>query len=533
VVEGVEVRKRIGVGAALVASAVLCSPAAAFTAPRYSVSPMRLPTAGARAAASQPGTWLVGARAGADVTALARRYGARALRLAGSFSVPRDDARAFAAALKDRGALAYAEPDVKLRRHSAPDSAPAGWSRGPVVPPTVPPPAPKVSVGIVDDFVDTTLPDLGAQTRILNGPPAITGAHGTEVASAVSAAANGVGVMGIFPSVPLISYGLPANITCGAASNGIIAVVNAGAKVVNLSFGSATQCATLFRTVEAAYGAGALVVAAGGNEFLQGNPASYPAAWPHVLSVAAVNQNGAPGFFSNRNAAIDIAAPGVAVPLDVPLALDVDGTPDATTNDSGTSFASPMVAGAAAWIMSARQGLTNGQVADVLRESAIDIGAPGYDTQTGFGLVNIPKALAAPEPVDDPLEPNDEIAFIDGSAFRSADPYVWRGTKRPALRASVDVVEDPVDVYRVRVPARSDARAVLRTTFGDADLFSFPGSRKTLSGKPQSRSQKNGRATDALTLRNPSGSSRRFYVAIISASRASLNSAYSLSFTRR
>jgi hypothetical protein len=527
------VRKLIGVAATVVGCAALCAPASAFTAPMYSARPMRLPAAGGRAAAVEPSGWLVGARPSANVKGMATRFGAKALSLAGAFSVPRDRARGFAAALRRRGALVYAEPDVVLHRRSAPDGAPAGWARGPVVPPTLPPPVPKVAVGIVDDFVDTTLPDLGAQTQILNGPPAITGSHGTEVASAVSAAANSVGVVGIFPSVPLKSYGLPATITCSAAANGIIAVVNAQARVVNLSFGSTEQCATLFRVVEAAYGAGTLVVAAGGNEFTNGNQPSFPAAWPHVLSVAAVNSVGQPGFFSSRNAAIDIAGPGVDVPVDVPLTLDADGTPDGTTNDSGTSFAAPIVAGAAAWVWSARPDLTNGQVADVLRDSASDLGTPGYDTQTGFGLVNIPKALTVPTPQDDPLEPNDAITFVDGTAFRTPDPYIWRGLPHGPLRASVDVVEDPVDVYRIQVPARSSVRVRLATVFGDADLFAFPGNRKSLSGKPAKKSQKNGKATDAFTLTNPSGTPRRFYIAIVSASRTSLNSAYSLTFSRR
>jgi hypothetical protein len=527
------VRKLIGVAATVAGCAALCAPASAFTAPMYSARPMRLPATGARAAAVEPASWLVGARPGANVKGVAARYGAKALKLAGAFSVPRERARGFAAALKGRGALVYAEPDIVLHRRSAPDAAPAGWARGAVVPPTVAPPVAKVAVGIVDDFVDTTLPDLGAQTQVLNGPPAVTESHGTEVASAASAAANGVGVIGVFPGVPLKSYGLPPTITCSAAANGIIAVVNADARVVNLSFGSTEQCATLFRVVEGAYGAGTLVVAAGGNEFTNGNRPSFPAAWPHVLSVAAVNLIGQPGFFSSRNAAIDISGPGVDVPVDVPLTLDTDGTPDGTTNDSGTSFASPIVAGAAAWVWSARPELTNGQVADVLRDSASDLASPGYDTQTGFGLVNIPNALNAPTPQDDPLEPNDEITFVDGTAFRTPDPYVWRGFPHGPLRASVDVVEDPVDVYRVRIPAHGGVRVRLATVFGDADLFAFPGNRKSLSGKPAKRSQNNGKATDAFTLTNPSGTPRRFYVAIVSASRTSLNSAYSLTFSRR
>lgn len=525
-------RKLIGAAVAAAGCAVLCAPASAFT-PGYAVSPMTLPSAGARAAGAQPARWLVGALPDVRVAKVARGFGARQLELKGTYVLPRDRAGGFAAALRRRGALAYAEPDIALRRASVPDLANTGWARGVVVQPPVAPPAPRVTVGVVDDFVDTTLPDLAAQTRILNGPPAITGSHGTEVASAISGAANGVGVEGIYPSVPLVSFGLPPDITCSAAASGIIAALNAGATVINLSFGSSSQCATLFRVVEAAYGAGALVVAAAGNEAERGNAPSYPAAWPHVLSVAALNEALAPASFSSRNAAVDIAAPGQNVPLDTPIALDPDGTPDGVRIDSGTSFASPIVAGAAAWIWSSRATLSNGQVADVLRESAQDVAAPGYDPQTGFGLVSIPKALVAPTPLNDPLEPNDDIAFVDGTAFRTPDPYVWRGLPHGPIRASVDEIEDPIDVYRIRVPAHRSALVQLRTTFGDADLFVFPGSRRTLQGTPVGRSVKRGRRTDSVTVRNTSGAPRRFYVAIDSAASTSLNSAYSLNFRRR
>jgi hypothetical protein len=446
--------------------------------------------------------------------------------------VPRDRARAFAASLRGAGTLVYAEPDAKLARRTAPDANPAIWARGAMVPATLAPPAPAKSVGVVDDFVDTTIPDLAAQTRILNGPGAVQGPHGTEVASAVSAAANGVGVLGVFPGVPILNFGLPQSITCSAAADGIQAMLRQKASVINLSFGSAQECFTLFRAVEGAFGAGSLVVAAGGNEFLQGNPPSYPASWPHVLSVAAINQNLQPAFFSNANAAIDVSAPGEGVPLDTPVTFDTDGTPDGLTLGAGTSFAAPMVAGAAAWVWSARTDLTNGQLADILRKSAQDIAAPGYDPQTGFGLVNVPRALAQKTPAADPLEPNDEITFIDGSSFTQPDPYIWRGTTRSPLLASADEVEDPLDVYRIRVPARSRARIEARTLFGDADLYVFRGSVRSLGGRPLARSTRNGKATDRVTVTNPGGTARRFYVAVMPVSRKALNSVYTLRFRK-
>jgi hypothetical protein len=522
-------RKLIAVLVVLVAAAVIAPAAQGFT-----VRPMELPQAApGRAASSEPARWLVGARPGSRAAArIAKRFGARSLALPGTYAVPRVHARALAAALRDANALTYAEPDSTLMRRSALDVSPGAWARGAIMPATLPPPAPAFPVGIVDDVIDTTHPDVGPQTRVLNGPRPVTGPHGTEVASAVSGLFNGSGVTGVFPGVPLLSYGLGSDITCGDAVTGIQQVVAAGARVINLSFGSATECFTLYRTVEAVYGAGVLVVAAGGNEFLQGNPPSFPASWPHVLSVAALNQGLAPAFFSTANAAIDVAAPGEAVPLAVPLAFDDDGAPDGIRAGSGTSFAAPMVSGAAAWVWSARPELSNGQVADVLRESAQDVGAKGYDPQTGFGLINVPRALDARVPQSDPLEPNDEITFIDGSSFRRPDPYVWRGLPRPPIRASVDRVEDPVDVYRVQVPAGRRAQVQLRTTFGDADLFAFRGTARTLSSSPLARSERNGRATDSVTLTNPGSAPRRFYVAIVPASRDTLNSAYTLQFRR-
>jgi hypothetical protein len=526
-------RKLTGVAAAVVGCALMAAPAGARTVP-YTVRPMVLPPASgsARTAGAQADGWLIGARPAARTAALARRFGARALRLDGTYRIERARARAFARALRRAHALVYAEPDASLRRHSVPDANPVAWARGAMVPPTLAPPIPSRSVGVIDDFVDTTLPDLAAQTRIVNGPGTITGPHGTQVASAASAAFNGAGVTGVFPSVPILNYGVAGEITCGAAANGIQAMIDQRASVINLSFGSAAQCFTLFRAVEGAFGAGALVVAAGGNEFLAGNPPSFPASWPHVLSVAAITQNLQPAFFSNANVAIDVSAPGEGVPVDTPLQFDADGTADSVALVRGTSFAAPMVAGAAAWIWSARTGLGNGQVADILRESAQDIGPSGYDPQTGFGLVNLPRALAQATPPADPLEPNDEITFIDGTSFRQPDPYVWRGVARQPLLASADEIEDPVDVYRIRVPARRRARVEVRTQFGDADLFVLGGGARSLAGRPLASSTRNGRATDRVTISNPSGAARRFYVAVLPVSRTTLNSVYTLRVRR-
>ncbi|MDP1847503.1 MAG: S8 family serine peptidase [Solirubrobacteraceae bacterium] len=523
------------------ALALLAVAAPATPAQAYDERPMRLPATGgpgAAAASAQPATWLVAAEPGARAAraaAIAGRFGARRLRIGTVYRVPTRRARAFAAALRDAGALRYAEPDAALTRQSAFDADPGGYARGYLVEPDLSPPAPgNVAIAVVDDLVDVAHPDLAGHTSQLNPGPVLAG-HGTEVASAAAASFNGFGVVGVFPGAPVLSVGLPLKIRCSDATNGILAAANAGAKVINLSFGSTSDCATMFGAVQIAFAKGSLVVAASGNEFAQGNPVIFPAAYPHVLSVASLDPNLRSSGFSSANAAVDVAAPGVAIPVATPAAYDPDGVPDGVTLASGTSFAAPLVSGAAAWLATVRGDLSNGQLADVLRRSARDIPPAGYDRDTGFGLVHMRAALALPAPARDVLEPNDGISFVNGSVFTEPDPYVWRGSGRRTLGGSADRVEDPFDVYRIRLPRRSRARIRLRPAFGNPDLYVFRSSARSIDDSRHiiARSRKGTLRTDAVTIRNPGRTARRFYVAIgIGETGGGLNASYSLQFQR-
>ena len=529
--------------ACLAAALAVLLAAGAAPAQAYDERPMRLPATGGLAAAAasasaEPASWLVAASAAGDAraAALAPRFGARRLRTGTVYRVPTVRARAFAAALRAAGALRYAEPNIALVRQSALDATPGGYARGYVVDPALTPPAPgPVAIAVVDDLADITHPDLAGHATQLNPGP-ILAAHGTEVASAASGALNAFGVVGVFPGAPVLSVGLPLKITCADAANGIVAASRAGAKIINLSIGSPADCTTLFGAVQIAFARGSLVVAASGNEFGEGNPVIYPAAYPHVLSVASLNPSLAPSFFSTSNAAVDVAAPGVQIPVATPGAFDTeDGVLDGVTLASGTSFAAPMVSGAAAWLATARPDLTNGQLADTLRRSARDVAAPGYDTNTGFGLVNLGAALALPAPARDVLEPNDGISFVNGSVFTQPDPYVWRGAGKRTFGGSADQVEDPYDVYRIRLPRRSRAQIRLRPVFGNPDLFIFRGSARSIDDEASivARSRRTGQRTDSVTIRNAGGSARRFYVAIgLGNAGTGLNASYNLQFQR-
>ncbi|MDO9353398.1 MAG: S8 family serine peptidase, partial [Solirubrobacteraceae bacterium] len=239
--------------------------------------------------------------------------------------------------------------------------------------------------------------------------------------------------------------------------------------------------------------------------------------------------------FSNFNDYVDIAAPGVDVPVDTPLRFDIeDGAVDGQSKVSGTSFASPYIAGGLSWVLGARPKLDPGQAADVLRTSARDLGAPGWDQHTGFGLLQVGAAMAIPTPTADVLEPNDDPAFTKASGKGTfGKRTVWSGGARTRINALGDSADDPVDAYRIKVPARGRVRVSVQASEGRTDLFAFDQSVTTFSGAPVDASTKKGSATDAITLRNTGNSSRMAFVVVNSVDDgARLPSHYTLTIKR-
>jgi subtilisin family serine protease len=523
----------------VVALLVLAAPAAGAAVRWQALDrvPHELPPAAAHAATAS--RWIVAARAGAVAARLARAHGAQAVTgIAGAYTLPAGRARAFAAALRDRRLLRFSEPDRLLRRTSSFEGpeGPSPWARSFVVPSGLTPPAAPATIGIVDDLVDAGVPDT-SQAKIVKGSATreVLDGHGTAVASVAAGRADGQGVIGITPGAPLLTFGLKTS-SCGEVSGGVLDVSAAGAKVLNLSLGTTEDCFLLQLAVADAFASGTLVVAASGNEFEAGNPIVYPAAYPHVVSVGAIDVAQQPTYFSSANAALDLAAPGDDVPVALPLPFDTrDGSPDGVSAEDGTSFASPVVAGVASWLIAARPKLEPGQYADLLRHSATDLGAPGWDASTGFGLVNLAGALQAPTPRVDPLEPNDGITFVDGTAYQKPDPYVWTGGRARTINASVDAVEDPVDVYRIRLKAHERATVSLHPGQGNADLRLYDGSAKGLQSHPLSRSSRGPGVTDTVHATNRRSRGHTYYVAVVAPSvqSRSFDAQYVLQLKRR
>jgi hypothetical protein len=148
---------------------------------------------------------------------------------------------------------------------------------------------------------------------------------------------------------------------------------------------------------------------------------------------------------------------------EVPLSHDASGM---STGLAGTSFAAPLVSAAAAWIWTVRPNLSASQVADLLRESARPLGPQRFDPKTGFGVIDIAAALAAPTPRGDPGEPNDDVVQVKpGQLFSNGEPPITTAT-RPSIRISGTLLqaEDPRDLYRIWVPAHRTVRVSLDST---------------------------------------------------------------------
>jgi hypothetical protein len=509
--------------AALAALGAVSQPAhAAGLSNAHATPQVQLPgdvTASA-ATAADPATWIVGARRGSAAARIARAHGASRI-AGGAWLAPRARARAHAAALRDRGLLEYAEPNRISRMAQAPDplsANPASAWRANVVGAAVPPPVAAESplIGVIDTMIDVNHPEIAGSGIATLGGTALADFHGTATATVAAAPANGIGMLGIWPGARTLNVPLPGDqgITCADSARGISRAVKAGAAVINMSYGSPSKCTAEERQIFRAVKAGAVPVAAVGNEFEQGNPLEFPASLAHVLSVGAVGADDKPAFFSNESAAVDLAAPGVGVLTAVPVGFDPGNDGDGFHPVDGTSFSAPIVAAAVAWVRAARPDLTPYQAAQVVRLGARDVGAPGYENATGFGVVNLPGALSRQPPAEDPQEPNDDVRYVDGRAFGELSPALYNG-RNSAITATADFAEDPIDVYRIKVRPGRKARLSLAPSVGDTDLWVFNSKTRGVRGsRPVDVSSRGGKRTDRVTVRNRGRKTTTFYAAV-------------------
>ena len=267
--------------------------------------------------------------------------------------------------------------------------------------------------GFIDDYhgwdfttCDTfdTETDACTQTKPTDNDPWDENGHGTLVAGIVAAERNnGEGVSGIAPDsklIPIQALNWQGSGFLDDAVNAINYAVSIGAKVINMSFGGVFSIPVSLITsgvVQAlrnaifnAYQAGVVVVAAAGNDNRDVEVVA-PAALEHVITVGGTDQNDQRYTQSNYGDELDVAAPGVDIlstyPWWVPPYEDY-------FSGTGTSASAPFVSGLAAMLLSQDSTADYDDVFRRLKFSSVDLGAPLFDTNFGWGRIDAFQALS-------------------------------------------------------------------------------------------------------------------------------------------
>jgi Subtilase family len=389
------------------------------------------------------------------------------------------------------------------------------------------PPGPGKPLTVIDTGVDLTHEEFATRPSTIGMNSQSTSAqfeeHGTAVASVAAAPVNNLGVVGIYPQAALQIWDASPfgdGLTVGDVVQGLDVAIRRGQGVVNLSLGSPFRNPVLDAMVAVTFSSGTLIVAAAGNSRERGSPLEYPASIPHVLTVGALDRNGAPALFSSGSQHVDLAAPGVDIPVAVPTTFH---PPNFYEEDgfSGTSFAAPLVSGAAAWVWTVRPTLDVTQLFEVMRASAQDVSSPGYDPFSGFGRLDVPAALTVAPPARDPQEPNEDVTYVKphGLLRRAPAPLTVAGKQSGSVNARLDFGDDPRDVYRIWIPGRRAASIALQPSGGDVDLAAWgPLTRSVLeSASARKRdvrglSERLGTRRERVRVKNPARKGAYFYV---------------------
>ena len=273
-----------------------------------------------------------------------------------------------------------------------------------------------VTVAVLDSGIASGVSDLTGsvlssknETDLTTGPGnAKWGVHGTWMASIIAGhghAGGGSGITGVAPEAKLVSIRVipdkgdpgfqkydqePESAIQDALAKGIRAATAADAKVISMSIGYSAPSSAVRAALQAAEQHGIVLVASSGNSGQSDAgsfaPVSFPAEYPGVLSVGAVNQAGAVASFSSDNLSVQVAAPGVNVPA--------QGRDGGYWLVSGTSPACALVAGVAALIKSRYPALSPALVDEALTSTARHGTGGGYNEKSGFGTVDAAQALA-------------------------------------------------------------------------------------------------------------------------------------------
>lgn len=260
-----------------------------------------------------------------------------------------------------------------------------------------------LDTGIDQDHVDLSAKVVANQNFTDSPTPEDFYGHGTHVAGIAAAITNNsTGVAGVGYNSSLMNVKVLNDSGSGAYSwiaSGITWATDNGAKVINMSLGGSSGSATLQNAINYAVSNGVVVVAAAGNS---GSSArSYPAYYSNVIATAATDTNDNKASWSNYGSWVDVAAPGVDNYSTMPNHANTIG-PTNYGSLSGTSMATPHVAGLAGLVWATGICSTNSCVRSQIENNADNISGTGF--YWTYGRINAYKAVggAAPSPTPTP-----------------------------------------------------------------------------------------------------------------------------------
>ncbi len=255
-----------------------------------------------------------------------------------------------------------------------------------------------VRVAVIDTGISTAAIaqknlDVGRNYILPNTSTEDTMGHGTAVA-AIIAGSDAAGATGLCPEavlVPLVYYSKTGDDKAVKGDLPMLAQIIRdavdvyGCRIINISSGARVDTPALRDAVAWAEQRGVLVISCAGND--GDGTAYYPGAFPTVLCAGTVNTAGdGPALFSNTHRSVDVLAPGIKLKTANPKGEAV------TAN--GTSFSTAWVTGIAASLLTADPTLTPYQLRQMICNTARDICSDGYDEQSGWGIVDLPAAMA-------------------------------------------------------------------------------------------------------------------------------------------
>ncbi len=289
--------------------------------------------------------------------------------------------------LKNNKNILFIEQDIKVHTNVQTQdwginkvSAPVAWSNGFT--------GKGIKIGVIDTGIashEDILVSGGVSVVDYTTQYEDDQGHGTHVAGIISSENNEIGNVGIAPDSEV--YSIKALDSNGSGNlsdiiNGIDWAITNDMDIINMSLGTNTDASSLKLAVDTAYQNGVLVVAAAGNDARKngsGDTVDYPARYESVIAVGATTQDDRRAYFSSTGSTVEVSAPGT----------DIYSTYLYNSYQvlSGTSMATPYVAGMAALLMEENPTLTHTQIRKLLQQNTKDLGVVGRDFVFGYGFI--------------------------------------------------------------------------------------------------------------------------------------------------